>query len=356
MRTLDVIVGAQFGSEAKGHVTDRVLKRHLMTDVFGSILNARVGGPNAGHSVVDGSGRKWAFRHLPVGAVTPGVTCYIAPGSEIDVDVLLDEFTQVRDAGFPGGLIVSGEATIIGDENKAEEARLVGDIGSTGKGIGSTRADRAMRVAKRVIDDGAVMERLARAGIQVLSSKSESFALAYQHVVVEGTQGYGLGLHAGEYPFCTSGDCRAIDVLAQAGVNPWRTTDPDGFKVWLVVRPFPIRVAGNSGPLDMETTWEDLGLEEERTTVTNKVRRVGRLKLDRVRDAVTANGGLPYEDDPVRLVLTMADQIDPDVKGQDRWNLIVSSAGVAETIHKLEMGCGSRVAMITTSDRTGATK
>jgi adenylosuccinate synthase len=138
-------------------------------------------------------------------------------------------------------------------------------------------------------------------------------------VIIEGTQGYGLGLHAGEYPYCTSSDTRAIDFLAMAGISPWYRyiTLLD---IWVVTRTFPIRVAGNSGPLTNETTWQHLAditdgyIQPERTTVTKKIRRVGFFDVELVEQALRANGWTPTSED-VHLALTFADYIDPTAAG-----------------------------------------
>ena len=137
-----------------------------------------------------------------------------------------------------------------------------------------------------------------------------TFAQANFDIVIEGTQGFRLGLHAGYYPQCTSSDCRAIDFLAMAGIAPWDAGITD-FDVWVVVRAFPIRVAGNSGPMLDETTWQALGLPDEYTTVTQKVRRVGGWDDDLLLDAVEANGG----PDVVKVAYAMADQRWPELAG-----------------------------------------
>lgn len=80
-------------------------------------------------------------------------------------------------------------------------------------------------------------------------------------------------------------------------------------RTWVVARVYPIRVAGNSGPMKGETTWEALGLEPEKTTVTQKIRRVGAWDADLVRRAVQANGG----EKSVRVVITMLDQVIPEL-------------------------------------------
>lgn len=305
--TLQVVVGGQFGSEAKGAVTaaicaDEVSAGHRVTVV-------RVGGPNAGHSAYDPEGRLWALRQVPAGMVVdPEVRGVIADGSEIDLEVLDTEIRELESAGHKvrGRLIVSGEATIIDDAHKARETELIAAVGSTGKGIGAARAGRLMRNAQRVLDlTGPELTQLPR-GVPIAASGElgpylTGIAREYgEVVVVEGTQGYGLGLHAGFYPQCTSGDVRAVDAVAQCGINPW---GPISLSVHVVVRPYPIRVAGNSGPLRGETTWAELGLGEELTTVTRKVRRVGEWDHVLVANALAANGP------GAKLAVSMIDQL-----------------------------------------------
>lgn len=309
MSTLEVVVGGQFGSEAKGHVVKRLTDR-----AKGTPQVIRVAGPNAGHTAYDASGTRWALRQVPIAAVCDGPAVLgISPGSEIDIDVLLSEYDALRGSGhFANKMLwVSGEATLITQHHKDTEIGLTHRIGSTGKGIGAARADRLLRKANRVVDDERVMEALAERGIAVAHHEHLP-AVSSQHTIIEGTQGYGLGLHAGFYPQCTSSDCRASDFMAMAGVSPWEFDDVE---VWVVARMFPIRVAGNSGPLKGETTWEALGLPQEHTTVTKKVRRVGMPDWELVASAVRANGGAPT----CRLALTMVDQMFPFVADRHMW-------------------------------------
>lgn len=314
MAKVSVVVGAQYGSEAKGHVTAQIIKK---ANVPGrAVANVRVAGPNAGHTVIDDTGVAWPLRQVPVGAVFTRVPCVIAAGSEIHPEVLLREIADLQAAGhLSQGLYVDGEATVIHNDHILAEKGMHERIGSTGKGIGAARAGRLMRSpgTKRVKDDLNLMDALHHLGVKV-----DNTALVLQmadhltDIVIEGTQGYGLGLHAGHYPKCTSSDCRAIDFLAMVGISPWSRWIT-AFEVWAVARVYPIRVAGNSGYLKNETTWEALNLPEERTTVTKKVRRVGGWDADLVQAAVMANGGSPA----VRLAITMLDQKYAEVGGLD---------------------------------------
>jgi adenylosuccinate synthase len=352
MTNLHVVVGAQYGSEAKGHVTAQIIKKHSV--VGGAVANVRVAGPNAGHSVVDESSRKWALRQVPVGAVFTRVPCVIAAGSEIDPSVLLNEIDSLRAVGhLSQGLYVDEEATVLEPHHIQRETGMHERMGSTGKGIGAARADRIMRQAKRVKDHTGLQASLGERGVRIVNTAA--ILTGQRHlsdIVIEGTQGYGLGLHAGHYPQCTSSDCRAIDFLSMVGLSPWGAPfHQDNLDIWAVARVYPIRVAGNSGPLKNETTWEELGLPEELTTVTQKVRRVGLWDDDLIRSAVAANGGAPA----VRVALTMLDQRFPEIEGMSGGILTSQGApdlGIDEFIKQVEADAQARVRMITTSDRT----
>jgi adenylosuccinate synthase len=341
MTKLSVVVGGQYGSEAKGHITAQLVQKYLAAHLEGQhrqngpaleVLNIRVAGPNAGHSAVVGT-EKIAFRQIPVGALY-GADWAIAAGSEIDLPVLIDELQVLQDAARRNGIklgqgYVDPEATWLDpvDKNIEASASLVSRLGSTGKGIGAARVARLMREpGRRVADrldwsEGHKLNEWDVVVFDVAELAHGTGGAPYDHVIVEGTQGYGLGLHAGNYPQTTSSDCRAIDFLAMAGISPWhkafRVNSGRGFTreidldVWVVARMYPIRVAGNSGPMKDEMTWEQLGLPEERTTVTQKIRRVGGWDADLVSAAIEANGGFPV----VKLALTMVDQRFPQLAG-----------------------------------------
>lgn len=296
-----VVVGGQFGSEGKGAFTAGLVRK---IKGEGPVAAIRVGGPNAGHSVVDPTGRVWKLRQVPVAAVVdPDAMLIIAPGSEVDKHVLHDEITELDYAGFnvTDRLFIDRTATLIepSDAEREHAGGLIDLIGSTGKGIGLARSRRIMRSAELVGDQG-------------VDTTEAMGDFQPANIVIEGTQGYGLGLHAGYYPYCTSRDCRAIDFLAEAGLNPWGQK----VRVWVVYRTFPIRVAGNSGPLAFETSWEELAdkygshIKEERTTVTNKVRRVGVWDHSLARAAMVANGGPSHH---VRAAVMFADYLIPEL-------------------------------------------
>lgn len=305
--TVYTVVGGQYGSEAKGHVAAQLHRR-------GSIpVGVRVGGPNAGHTVIDDDGNRFALRSIPVcAAVDDESTLVIAAGSELDIDVLMSEIELLQDAGHPveSRLLIDPEVTIIDQSHKDLEAELVGKVGSTGKGIGAARAARMMRTARLARDCDELQRFLG---------DTQSFLNdVHQHgvdILIEGTQGYHLGSHAGHYPQSTTNNCRAIDVIAQAGVTPLNRPE-----IWLVLRTYPIRVAGNSGDMGHEIDWDVLSeatdgyIQPERTTVTQKIRRVAQWSSEAARAAVDGNGGPANE--KLHLALMFVDYLDPDLAGE----------------------------------------
>lgn len=325
MSVINVVVGGQFGSEAKGHVTGWLAKsKHV-----GAVV--RIAGPNAGHTAYDEQGRAWALRQVPCAAVTNlSAKLLIAAGSEVDPVVLLDEINRLEGAGISvrERLFVDPEATVIEQRHKEIESHvdLTARVGSTGKGIGAARSERLMRKAHtwRGLLDQDLTEIEDIEGIETINIAPSAPGLVYAmnqglDVVIEGTQGYGLGLHAGYYPFCTSSDCRAIDFLAMAGVNPWgqlKDGSTPELRIWPVFRTYPIRVAGNSGPMHRELSWEELSdrtdgyIQPERTTVTQKIRRIGEWDGALAHKAMIANG---YPSMSLFPVLTFVDYWFPEL-------------------------------------------
>lgn len=302
---IQVIVGGQFGSEGKGHCAAELAKREP------EMLAVRTGGPNAGHTAYS-EGREYKLRQVPVASVVnPKATCAISAGSLIQLDLTERE---VKETGLPV-LLVDPAATVLEPAHIAVE---VGDEalawGSTRKGIGAARMDRLHRTARTWADIAG-----SYAGTTLvechLSRLSRQFLDQGLTVQIEAAQGYGLGLHTEFYPKTTSADCRAIDALADVGISPWEFPFAE-LEIWVVVRPYPIRVAGDSGPLKFETNWATLGLPEERTTVTNKIRRVGAWDPSLVEQAVEANGG----GRAVKLWMNMADQVFPFLRDRTEFD------------------------------------
>ncbi|HEV7640515.1 MAG TPA: adenylosuccinate synthetase [Gaiellaceae bacterium] len=297
--SVTVVVGGQFGSEGKGKVAQYA---SAAPDVAAAI---RVGGSNSGHTAICRDGTPVVLRHLPTAAVLPEVLCLLAPGTYLDVSVLLDEIARV--ALDPRRLVIDPKAFVITGADRAAEA--AGDLGAQ---IGSTNSGTGAAVARRIARSGD--SRLARDIPELQPFIQETNPLMRQllgrrkRVVVEGTQGFGLSLlHSPHYPFTTTRDTTAAGAVAEAGLSP-RDVD----EIYLVIRAFPIRVAGSSGPLQHETTWEDVtemsGASEplaEYTSVTGRIRRVARFDPAIVQAAISHN-------QPTAVFMNHVDYIDAE--------------------------------------------
>lgn len=301
---ISIVVGGQFGSEGKGKVVLEKVRQHQKS----AKIVVRVGGTNSGHTAYDRQGRRWALRQMPAGCLDRDVTVVFPPGSYIDPQILLTEIEELR---FPKDRIfISRYARIITDEAKAWEraGNLCDSIGSTGSGVGGAvmasvaRGSKNFKLAALEAQDWEPLSRFLSDTTDLLTKRLRSDA----RVIIEGSQGFGLSLLDGGYwPKATSRSTTAAAALAEAGMSPM-----DVDEVILVLRTFPIRVAGHSGPLRDETSWEKVAKIAGRTddiseysTATKRLRRVGRFDADLVRRAISANN-------PTQIVLNHLDYID----------------------------------------------
>lgn len=299
---VSIVIGGQFGSEGKGKVALEIVRRSTVPTVA-----VRVGGPNSGHTAYDRSGTKHVLRQLPAACVDRDVDVVLPAGSYIDVDVLL---TEIEKLDYPRDRIhVSAYAHIIRAEHQEWEkaAGLTETIGSTGSGVGGAVMASVAREAANISLRSAFAEDDARLEgyVEDTSNYLRERIKSRDRVVIEGTQGFGLSLLEGGYwPKATSRSTTASGALSEAGLSPMDVDD-----VTMVIRSYPIRVAGDSGPLPGETTWEKIAQEigclsdlREYTTVTGKLRRVGYFDPEIVRRALDVNM-------PNRLVLNHLDYV-----------------------------------------------
>jgi adenylosuccinate synthase len=300
--SLWVVVGGQFGSEGKGKVSAFVtLKENIDICV-------RCGGPNSGHTFVDEDGETKLLRQLPTGYVNPGTRLLIPAGALIDPLVVKNEMESL---GIHTSRVGMDEKCFVIRETDRETERTLGlreRLSSTLCGVGAAVSRRVLRgahakLARDVVGEYPWLEALLT---NVSEEVNEAIDLD-KKVLIEGTQGFGLSLYHSEYyPHATSRDTSAAGFLSEVGVSPRLVTE-----TVVVFRTFPIRVAGaQAGPLKDEITWEQLRKESgypyditEMTSVTDRVRRVGRFDWDLARKAVLINR-------PTRLAINGLDYLD----------------------------------------------
>lgn len=298
---VSVIVGGQYGSEGKGRVSQMWAKKVNASAVV------KVGGINSGHTVYDKKGAKHVLRVLPAGIVNTGATAVIAAGSYIRVDILLKE---IEELGLSSDrLWIDPKVVLITDE------MIYGDSSTLMKAIASTSSGTGEAVKARVSRDPNIKFARGCTELQKYITPTRkamrSMLEDHMHIVIEGTQGYGLSnIHSVHYPYVTSRDTTAATFVSEAGLSP-----RDVGYVVMCLRSYPIRVGGTSGPLYKECSWKKIaewaGTDEdltEYTSVTNRVRRVGCFDYELVKQAIDAN-------DPNVIVVNHADYWDYANKG-----------------------------------------
>ena len=317
--SLWVVVGGQYGSEGKGKVSAFITK-HENVDIC-----VRCGGPNSGHSFVDENGKNVVLRQLPTGFVNPRTRLLIPAGALIDPPILKQEMESL--GLLPERVGIDRKCFIIEEKDRDSEQAfgLRERLSSTLCGVGAAQSRRVLRTEDARLTKDVRHEYPWMS--EYLTDVSDEVNTALDHekkVLIEGTQGFGLSLyHSDHYPKTTSRDTTAAGFLSEVGVSPRLVTE-----VVVVFRTFPIRVAGEqAGPLKDEITWEQLRSEsgyphpiEERTSVTNKIRRVARFDWELARKAVRINratrvalNGLDYLSF-ANFLSTCANSFSPDAK------------------------------------------
>lgn len=294
--TVFALVGAQWGSEGKGVIAAAIAHRFAAA--------VRVGGPNAGHSLYH-RGVLYKMRSVPCLWVNEGARLFIGAGAVVNAGLLERELASLP---FPVSITIDPVAVLITEEHEHTEARVIrASIGSTAEGVGEARVSRIRRAGGvELAGDHKWSGAVTVAGV---ASLIDGIVTDGGVVMLEGTQGSGLSLfHGTEYPFATSADTNASGLASEAGVAPSVVGH-----VQLVMRTFPIRVAGNSGPMGDELTWGyfiDRGVvdQPEQTTVTRKTRRIAEFRPDEIDVAMRLNK-------PCGVWLTFGDYLDVSMRG-----------------------------------------
>ncbi len=327
---ITVILGAQWGDEGKGKITDLLAAKADIVARFG-------GGDNAGHTVTVGTER-FALHLIPSGILYPRVTCLLGSGMVVNPKKLLAEMDGLAARGVdvsPERLKLSGQAHLIMPyhialDGAAEVARGGAALGTTKRGIGPAYTDKAARSGIRaqemlhppemltariheavaaknsVLDkiygqppletEGVVEEYLgyARRLGPYITDVSEEMARALRsrkRILAEGAQGTLLDLDHGSYPYVTSSYPTIGGVMMGLGVGPQHIERVVG-----VVKAYQTRVG--AGPMPTELTgelgerlrgtgaqpWDEFG------TTTGRPRRCGWLDAVTLHHAQQVNG------------------------------------------------------------------
>ncbi|MGI5349871.1 adenylosuccinate synthase [Streptomyces sp. CA-250714] len=318
-----VLLGAQWGDEGKGKATD------LLGGSVDYVVRYQ-GGNNAGHTVVVGD-QKYALHLLPSGILSPGCTPVIGNGVVVDPSVLLSELSGLQERGVDTSkLLVSGNAHLITSYHATLDKtteRFLGKrrIGTTGRGIGPSYADKINRVGIRVqdlFDESILMQKIEAAldfKNQVLAKLYNRRAISPQQVaeellgyaeqirgyvadttlilndaidegkvvLFEGGQGTLLDVDHGTYPFVTSSNPTAGGACTGAGVGPTKISRVIG-----ILKAYTTRVGAGPFPTEL---FDDDGealrrIGGEFGVTTGRNRRCGWFDAVIARYATRVNG------------------------------------------------------------------
>ena len=285
-RTVDVLVDLQFGSTGKGLLAGYIGAKNG----YEMVISANM--PNAGHSAyAPDTDQLFVHKVLPSAIFGEELQVIgVGPGAVFSIDRLEEEWAAVCKYRKDLTLVIHEAAGILLPEHKEHEQCTLSRISSTMQGSAEALVDKIRR-RPGAIAGSYVMEitEKVKGRVRVVSQAQWLEAIWHKNsILVEGSQGYSLGLSSGFYPFCTSRECTVARVMADAGVPAaWLN------EVYGSARVHPIRVGntpdGYSGDWYYDQTeihFSDLGVPEERTTVTQRVRRIATFSAVQIREAM----------------------------------------------------------------------
>jgi adenylosuccinate synthase len=248
------VQGGCWGSEAKGTIAAFLCKERKVD------IAIRTGATNAGHSVVY-KDTKYVNKQIPTGWVNPSTQLVIGAGALIDPEILARETAMIsqatgEDANLRLNIDYRAALHVPAHEAKSKASGRHHSIGATGRGCSEALIDRI----KGRGDSSYILFGDSPCAKNYDVCDTESYLnWAWDEgaqLLLEGTQGQMLDLYLGPYPYTTHKQTGPAQWMLECGLSPRLPTE-----IVMVVRTFPIRVAGNSGPMPQEISWPILARE-----------------------------------------------------------------------------------------------
>lgn len=296
------VVDGQFGSTGKGALSAWLSEQAFRERKFyfaGSIYS---GGPNSGHTCYFEE-KKIVLKQLPTFSVYMShynlvLPVYLSAGAVIDRDILKKEAEEYSD--IP--IFVHPNAAIVTDEDrKAEETGSIAEVAGTRSGTGEALVRKIRREPRAIARNS--LGNIAT-NVVLLNHRIKAGERAY---FMEVSQGFSLGINSQFYPKVTSRECTVMQGLADARIPPRHLA-----RTYMAIRTFPIRVGNVDGYSSgdwyfdqSETTWREIGVTPEITTVTKRVRRVATFSVEQFFEACWAN-------DPDFVFISHMDYLEPE--------------------------------------------
>ena len=287
VKKMDVLVDLQFGSTGKGALAGYLAAKNN----YEAVVSCNM--PNAGHTAyAPDTDQVFMHKVLPSGIFSP-VMQYVGvgPGAVFDLNRLEEEWKDVCEYRKGLTLVIHDTAGILLPEHKEAEQKTLSRISSTMQGSAEALVSKIRREegATAKYRASEIEERMNEYGkCRVVAQPIWLGVFNGRNMLIEGSQGYSLSISAGFYPYCTSRDCTPARVIADCSM-------PIGWvrNVYGSSRVHPIRVGntpdGYSGdwyPDQQETSFKELGVEEELTTVTKRVRRIATFSEMQIYEAM----------------------------------------------------------------------
>jgi adenylosuccinate synthase len=289
---LNVVLGAQWGDEGKGHVVDYLAESADVVARF-------AGGDNAGHTVAVDD-KVFKLHIIPSGIVRDKI-CVLGNGMVINPRKLREEMQSLREAGLyvgPENLAISERAHIIQpfhintDKQEEESKQKLDDksfIGTTQRGIGPAYTDKISRCGYHIEGYGDEFGEYTTDTSEFLNEWLEDGS----SILVEGAQGMMLDIDHGDYPYVTSSNPTIGGVFTGLGVSPKYLS-----QTWGVVKAFSTRIG--TGPMPSEILFDEdiinhlrgdgTVLGDEYGTTTGRPRRMGWLDIPQLKYSCRING------------------------------------------------------------------
>ena len=324
-----VVIGAQWGDEGKGKVSDYLAQQ-------ADLVVRYQGGNNAGHSIEFG-GTRYALKHIPSGVFNPKTKNILAQGMVINPKMLLDEIKQLEEKGVTDyQIFISDRAHVILPyhmdlDGAYEDTKAAHNpakaIGTTKKGIGPAYQDKAARIGirfgdfvndeafKEVLEDALIIKNKELASFNLKTYTVDEIFNEYKEyakilkpivketgsmlakeleagksAVFEGAQGVMLCVENGTYPYVTSSSPTASSIPLGAGLNPSFINRVTG-----IVKAYTSRVGAGAMPTSLEEVNKELANHirtrgREFGTVTGRPRNVGWLDTVGIKHATRVSG------------------------------------------------------------------
>ena len=348
-KNVTIVLDGQAGSCGKGKICGYIAQKdniQISTNNWSS---------NAGHTYVGNNEEKIVVSHLPMAMLNSDTKLCLNAGSIITPEILENELIKYKNIIGNRKIYIHPRAMIIKEKHREQEKQYI-KSGSTFKGCGAALAEKIMRLPEVELIENFynnfsdyVKSKIEITDTSIILNESQ------KSILVEGAQGTDLDINYGlDYPNVTSRQCSASQLIADAGISPFKVKD-----IIMVIRPYPIRISNKtnlgfdiySGDYagSKEITWEEVKKRcgankdlQEYTTVTKKVRRVFEMNWERLKYNVMIN----Y---PTQIVLNFAQYIDWKVYRCNNYNNL--SDKVKEFIYKIEKITNTPVTMIGTGER-----